>query len=112
MVFELNSVIVVLELSGFVKVTISSFGEGAVLKGVVIRVVSGEGVNFHFAHFSLDKVLESAVLLAGLALSPIFDLSEAHARREFFSLDALHHSLVERVTGVGNKADGVEGFHY
>ena len=52
------------------------------------------------------------MLLARLAFGPVFNLSKAHARGHFFGLDALHHSLVERVTGVGNEADGVEGFHY
>jgi hypothetical protein len=108
----LYSVVVFLELSRLGKVSISSFGQGTVLKGVVVSVVGGEGVNLHFAHFSLHKVLESAVLLAGLALNPIFNLSKAHAGRHLFSLDALHHSLVKRVARMGYESDGVEGFHY
>jgi hypothetical protein len=59
----------------------------------------------------LQEVVESSMLSSALALIPIFSLFKAHSGIEFFSFDAIYHSLVVSVARVRLHVHGIKWLH-
>ena len=85
------------------EVAVAIFGQFSVFEGVAAEVVFGQGVNLDLAQFVFDEVPKRAMLLPRLALIPILNLGEAHARVQLLRFEAVGHSLVEGVTRVCRK---------
>ena len=105
------SIVISLIFRSLGEILVAVLRKWAILKSVVRVVVCRQRINLHLADFSAHEVLECSCLLAALALIPIFDLREAHARWLFFCLHALQHSLMESEARMGQHAHWMEGFH-
>lgn len=84
----------------FTEIAINILRQRTILECISVLIVSGQGVNLELVHFTINEVVESAVLPAGLALVPVVNLCEAHTRSELLCLDAVYHALVESVAGM------------
>ena len=80
-----------------VEVSINIGRQRTVLKAVGHEIVLWKRVHLHFIRLGLQEVVKGSVLSSCLALVPVVNLFEAHARRHFFLLNALSQPLHECV---------------
>ena len=95
-----SSTVILLLFHRLIKVRINILRQWAVLEAVGRGIVLRQGVHLHFVALGLEVIEESTVLASALALVPVVDLLEAHARGHFLRLDAVGHPLHEGVAGM------------
>ena len=75
-----SSIVISLVFGSLREIIVAVLRKWAILKSVIRVVVRWQGVNLHLVDLGAHEVLERSCLLAALALIPIFNLREAHAR--------------------------------
>ena len=94
-----------------VEVRVNILWQNSVLESVGAEVVPRQTIQLHFVGLCLQPVVEGSMLSPLLAFNPVLDFFKAHAARHFFALDAVHHSLIKGVAGMGLHVDASKWFH-
>lgn len=78
LVFSFSAIISLL-VRWLTEITIDVLWERAILEGISLLVVLGQGVHLNLVGLGLEKVVECSVLSTALALIPVLNFDKAHS---------------------------------